>query len=104
MFNNQNSVQLQLPAPELKATMTGVQVTIGTLIASPDKIIFDNQGTVSIAITMSSLGTSLVWKTFPAGEALVLDDDLAAFPIGTVFYGTGASGDFSIAYTYTKGY
>jgi len=105
MYNiNNNSVQLQLPAPELLATMTGAQVTIGTLIANPCKIIFDNQGSASVAITMSSLGTSETWKTFPAGEALVLDNDLEAFPVGTVFYGTGASGDFSIAYTYIKAY
>lgn len=99
---NNNSVQLQLPAPELSAVMTGSQVTIGTLIANPCKIIFDNMGSASVAITMSSLGTNQTWKTFPAGEALVLDNDLEAFPQGTVFYGTGASGTFSISYTYIK--
>lgn len=105
MYNiNNNSVQLQLPAPELLETMTGVQVTIGTLIANPCKIIFDNMGTVPVAITMSSLGTSQTWKTFPGGEALILDNDLEAFPQGTVFYGTGASGDFSISYTYIKAF
>jgi len=103
MFNQINNVvQLQLPAPELSAVMTGSQVTIGTLIANPCKIIFDNQGSVAIAITMSSLGTSQVWHTFPAGEAIILDNDLEAFPQGTVFYGTGASGTFSISYTYIK--
>ena len=103
MFNLFNNVpQLQLPAPELLATMTGSQVIIGQLIANPSKIIFDNQGTVPIAITMSSLGTSEVWHTFPGGEALVLDNDLLAFPAGTIFYGTGASGNFSISYTYIK--
>jgi hypothetical protein len=105
MYNiNNNSVQLQLPAPELSAVMTGVQVTIGTLIANPCKIIFDNQGTVPVAITMSSLGTSQVWHTFPGGEAIILDNDLEAFPQGTVFYGTGASGTFSISYTYIKAF
>ena len=104
-FNiNNNSVQLQLPAPELKETMTGVQVTLGTLIANPCKIIFDNMGTVAVEITMSSLGVGEVWKTFPGGEALVLDNDLEAFPAGTTFYATGASGDFSIAYTYIKAF
>lgn len=103
MFNiNNNSVQLQLPAPELSAVMTGSQVTIGTLIANPCKIIFDNMGTVSVAITMSSLGTSQIWKTFPGGEAIILDNDLEAFPSGTTFYGTGASGTFAISYTYIK--
>ena len=39
MYNiNNNSVQLQLPAPELTQAMTGSQVTIGTLIANPCKI------------------------------------------------------------------
>ena len=105
MYNiNNNTVQVQLPAPELAATMTGSQVVIGTLIANPCKIIFDNQGLSSVAITMSSLGTNQTWRTFPAGEALVLDNDLEAFPLGTVFYGTGASGTFSISYTYIKAY
>jgi len=105
MYNiNNNSVQLQLPAPELTQAMTGSQVTIGTLIANPCKIIFDNQSTASIAVTMSSLGTSQTWRTFPAGEALVLDNDLEAFPAGTIFYATGTNGtgNFSISYTYIK--
>lgn len=106
-FNiNNNSVQLQLPAPELLAEMsTDSQVTIGALIANPCKIIFDNQGANPIALTMSSLGTGETWKTFPAGEAIILDNDLEAFPQGTVFYGTGTTGDyFSIAYTYIKAF
>lgn len=104
-FNpNNNSVQLQLPGEELMATMTGSQVTIGTLIANPCKIIFDNLSTSAVAITMSSLGTNKTWKTFPGGEALVLDNDLEAFPAGTTFYGTGADGNFSISYTYIKAF
>lgn len=103
MFNLVNNVpQLQLPAAELLATMTGSQVTVGTLIANPCKIIFDNQGMVPIQLTMSSLGTSEVWHTFPGGEAIILDNDLQAFPGGTTFYATGASGNFSISYTYIK--
>lgn len=107
MYNiNNNVVQLQLPAPELLVAMTGSQVTIGALIANPCKIIFDNQSTAPVALTMSSLGTSQTWHTFPAGEAIILDNDLEAFPQGTVFYGTGtnATGNFSISYTYIKGY
>lgn len=105
MYNiNNTPAQIQSLAPELSATMTGVQVAIGTLIASPCKIIFDNQGTVSVAITTNHLGTGETWRTFPAGEALILDNDLEAFPAGTIFYGTGASGTFSISYTYIKGY
>jgi hypothetical protein len=101
---NNNSVQLQLPAPELLATMNGGLVTIGALIANPCKIIFDNQGTVPIELSMSSLGVSLVWHTFPAGQSIILDNDLEAFPQGTVFYGKGASGTFSISYTYIKAF
>lgn len=95
---------MQLPAPELSAVMTGSQVTIGSLIANPCKIIFDNQGTAPIAITMSSLAPGQIWHTFPGGEAIILDNDLEAFPEGTVFYGTGASGTFSISYTYIKAF
>jgi hypothetical protein len=92
---------------ELAATMTGSWVTIGTLPQNPVQIIFDNQGTAAVAI--STNGGTNTWRTFPAGEALVLDmrgnHGIAAnytFPIGTVFSGNGASGTFSISYTYAK--
>jgi hypothetical protein len=98
------AVQQQLLAPELAAVMTGAQVPIGTLLAAPAKIIFDNQGLVPIAITTNILGTGNTWHTFPGGEAIILDNDLQAFPVGTIFYGTGASGTFSISYTYIKVY
>lgn len=100
-----NNSQRAVPAPELIATMTGVDVLIGTLIASPTIIIFDNQGAASITITINDVE----WKTFPAGEALVLDmrgnHGIApnyTFDTGTTFTGNGASGDFSIAYLYAK--
>jgi len=102
-----NNSQRAVTAPELLATMTGVAVTIGTLIANPTIIIFDNQGTVSTAI--STDGGATTWRTFPAGEALTLDMRAAhglasnyTFDIGTVFTGTGASGNFSISYLYAK--
>lgn len=93
-----------LPAPELIATMTGGSVLIGTLLQTPVKLILDNLGTVPVVIfTSFDRGTSKIqWKTFAAGGALVLDDDLWAFPKGISFYGVGASGDFSVAYTYIK--
>lgn len=96
--------QLSLPAPELIETMTGSDVLIGTLLHTPVKLIFDNQGTVSVILSISFDGGSskIQWHTFPAGEAIILDDDLSAFPKGTMFYGNGASGDFSISYTYLK--
>lgn len=100
-----NLSQRAVAAPELLAAMTGSFVKIGSLIANPTIIIFDNQSTVSIAISLD--GGTTTWKTFPAGEALVLDMRAAhgiaanyTFDIGTTFYGNGASGNFSIAYLY----
>lgn len=94
-------------AEELLETMTGAAVTIGTLQFNPVIIIFDNQGTVPVAISVD--GGTTTWKTFPGGEAIVLDLRAAAgiasnytFDKGTTFTGTGASGDFSIAYTYAR--
>jgi hypothetical protein len=87
--------------------MTGSKVLIGSLIASPAIIIFDNQGTVPVAIFVNSDSTA--WRTFPGGEALVLDlraaHGIAAnftFPQGTSFSGNGASGTFSISYIYAQ--
>lgn len=94
-------------ATELLATMTGSAVLIGTLTANPVIIIFDNQGTVPVAISLSATGPT--WKTFKAGQALVLDLRAAhgfapnyTFDIGTSFYGNGASGNFSISYIYAN--
>jgi len=86
-------------APELSAVMTGSFTSIGTLLETPDKIIFDNHGTVDVAISVD--GGTTTWKTFSAGEALVLDK-IEAWPFqkGTVFYGNGASGTFRISYIY----
>lgn len=95
--------QQMLPAPELIAAMTGAPATIGTLLYSPVKIIFDNQSTspVVLSVNVGGSGSLVQWKTFSAGEALVLDDDMYTFPIGTVFSGNGAAaGNFSISYTY----
>jgi hypothetical protein len=92
---------------ELTASMTGSFVQIGTLLFNPVIIMFDNQGTVPVAISVD--GGATTWKTFPGGEAIVLDLRAGSgiapnftFDIGTTFYGNGASGDFSISYTYAK--
>lgn len=92
-------------AAELSAVMTGAAVKIGTLTQSPVQIIFDNQGTVSVAISVD--GGTTTWRTFPGGEALVLDmrgnHGIApnfTMDVGTTFTGTGASGTFSISYLY----
>lgn len=92
-------------APELTASMTGSFTSIGTLNFNPVIIIFDNQGTVPVAI--STDGGTTTWHTFPAGEAIVLDLRAAhgmapngTFKVGTAFSGNGASGTFSISYIY----
>lgn len=84
-------------APELAAAMTGSFTSIGTLLEPPVIIIFDNQGTVPVAI--STDGGDTTWRTFPGGEALVLDlrgnHGIASnftFSRGTTFFGNGASG------------
>lgn len=103
-INNSQRAQF---ASELTATMTGSFTTIGTLTNNPVIIIFDNQGTVGVAISVD--GGTTTWRTFPAGEALVLDLRAAhglapnyTFDIGTTFSGNGASGTFSISYIYAK--
>lgn len=100
-----NISQFAICGAELAATMSGSWIPIGTLLHPPVQLIFDNQGTAAIAI--STDGGTTTWRTFPGGEALVLDmrgnHGKAAnftFPIGTVFSGNGASGVFSISYTY----
>jgi hypothetical protein len=99
-----NSQRAGFPS-ELSAEMTGSFVTIGTLTANPVIIIFDNQGTDSVAISIN--GGATTWRTFPGGEAIVLDLRAAngvapnyTFDIGTTFSGNGASGTFSISYIY----
>src|ERR1700684_1886258 len=85
---------------ELSAAMTGVPVKIGTLAQSPVQIIFDNQGTAPVSISVD--GGTTTWRTFPAGEAIILDmrgnHGIApnfTMDVGTTFTGTGASGTFS---------
>ena len=102
-----NNSQICLTAPELAATMSGSFVTIGTLDFEPVIMIFDNQGTASVAI--STDGGATTWRTFPSGEALVLDlrgnHGIAGnftFRVGTVFSGNGASGTFSISSVYAQ--
>jgi len=97
-WNNQAS----LPGTELSAVMNGTNVLIGTLPFNPCKLILDNQGTVAVALYINGTAAPNLWRTFTPGEALVLDQDLTAFPKGTRFYGNGASGTFSVSYTYNK--
>jgi hypothetical protein len=105
-INNSENCQF---GTEFSATMNGSAVLIGTLPVSPVQIIFDNQGTASVAIYVNGTSAPLLWRTFPAGEALVLDlrgnHGIAQNfcpAAGTTFYGIGASGVFSISYTYAQ--
>lgn len=101
-----NNSQRAVPATELIAAMTGANTLIGTLSECPVIIIFDNQSTSAVVISIDSVS----WKTFPANEALVLDLRAASgvapnftFDAGTSFFGNGAAtGSFSISYLYAK--
>lgn len=97
--------QLMLPAEELIEAMTGSSVLIGELLHPPVKLIFDNQSADEVVISISyDGGSSLIqWHTFPAGEAIIIDDDLYTLSKGARIYGNGAaSGNFSISYFYMK--
>ncbi len=99
-----NNSQRAVAAPELITAMTGSNALIGTLIENPTIIVLDNQSTTSVVLSINLVQ----WKTFSAGEALVLDlraaHGLAAnytFGIGDSFFGNGAAnGNFSISYLY----
>lgn len=97
---------IALPAPELTTAMTGSNVLIGKLAYNPTIIIFDNQSTTSVVLTINDVQ----WKTFTGGEAIVLDMRAAhgnarnySFQVGDSFFGNGAAnGNFSISYLYAK--
>ena len=104
-----NNSQVALFGTELSATMTGSNVQIGVLPVNPAILIFDNQGTVAVQIFVNGTAGANLWRTFAAGEALVLDlraqHGLAPNftpVIGTTFIGNGASGTFSISYVYAE--
>jgi hypothetical protein len=96
-----NSQRAQFPNEAL-VTMTGAFTLVTTLLYNPVIIIFDNQSTVPVALSIDGVNT---WKTFSAGEALILDLRAASgiapnftIDVGTSFFGNGASGNFSISY------
>jgi hypothetical protein len=60
---------------ELSAVMNGTNVQIGVLPVNPVIMIFDNQGASPVAIYVDGV-------------------------VGMTFFGNGASGTFSISYTY----
>jgi len=101
-----NNSQRALPATELSVAMTGSNVLIGTLLESPVIIIMDNQSTTSVALSINNV----LWKTFSAGQNLILDmrgnHGIApnfTFQVGDSFFGNGAAnGSFLISYLYAK--
>lgn len=107
-----NTSRVALTGSELTSALTtSTWVTLGTLPQSPAIIIFDNQSTASVSISTDA-GTT-TWRTFPAGEALVLDlrgnhgiADNFGFRVGTTFsaMGTTATGSFSISYIYAESF
>ena len=81
---------------------------VGTLLFNPTMIIFDNQGTLPVNLSVNSTSTC---KTFTAGEVFVLDmsaNNAAAkdyfFNVGQAFYvgGSVGTGSFKISYLYRK--
>lgn len=104
-----NNSQVCLFGTELSAAMTGSTVLIGTLPQSPVMLVFDNQGTASVSIYVNGTAPANLWRTFPGGEAIILDmrANIGLAPnftpsVGTTFFGNGASGTFSISYTYAQ--
>ena len=109
MSNCNLSQQAGWPNELSAAMLTATVVKIGTFLYNPVQIVFDNQSTASVAISVDDATGTNVWHTFPAGEGIVLDmrgnHGLAAnftARIGTTFYGAGTTGtgNFSISYTY----
>lgn len=98
---------LMLPAPELIAAMTGSDVNLGSLLHTPVKLIMSNLSNANVTLSISTNGGAsyISWHTFQASEGIILDDDLWAFPKGTVFSANGAgTGSFSVSYTYINGW
>lgn len=87
---------------------TGVAQNLGTpLTYAAVQMVIDNQSTVSVQFVVDGA----VWKTFPAGEALVLDlrGNAAHAPTFTAdahtqfqVIATGGTGLFSLAITYAR--
>ena len=98
-------------AAELTYDSTGGDSTfqsMGTLTENPIMLIFDNQSSVAIAITNDITKT---WRTFPAGEGLVLDlranhglPSEFSFKKTTELFASSAvgTGNFSISYIYAR--
>lgn len=103
--NNSQRCQFETERSRASTTFTGSYLNIGSaLTKNPVIIIFDNQTDVDVPLSIDGTNT---WKTFSAGEALVLDlranHGIAAnftFDIGTQFQtnaAVGTTGSFRIS-------
>lgn len=98
------------PDPERSVTgpFTGTAQNLGAVLTeNPIIVVLDNQATVSVALYMDAV----LFKTFAASEALVLDmrgnNGLAAtytFPLGAQFsvIATGGTGSFYMSILYAR--
>lgn len=92
----------------IAAPFTGISQNVGTqLTHSPIIAIFDNQSDVSATLSINDVS----WKTFVAGEALVLDlranhgyAPTFVIDADTQFslVGSGGTGQFSISLIYAR--
>lgn len=99
-------------APDTQRTVTGaftgVPQNLGTpLTINPIIAIFDNQSTIAVDVSFGGI----LWKTFSAGEALVLDmrgnsgsAPSYTFDVGTQFTvtATGGIGSFRLSILYAR--
>ena len=98
--------------PERLQAVTGSATAFGAPLANnPVIMVFDNQSDGNAIIGyLNDSGAQTNWKTFEAGEALVLDmranhgtASTFTFPINTQFYLTGSgAGNFSLAIIYAR--
>lgn len=90
-------------------SFTGSSLNIGsTLTVNPVNMVFDNTSDVTVSIFIDGIQ----WKTFVAGECLVLDcrgnsgqSENFTFPLGSQFStnaSAGTTGFFSIAILYAR--
>lgn len=111
MSNDQNQAQRAVFDTErtVSAPFSGTFQTLGSpLTHNPVIIIFDNQSSVAVALSVDGVNT---WKTFTSGEAMLLDmrSNRGSAPTytidkGTQFFALGSAGTglFSIAILYAK--
>lgn len=88
------------------APFSGSTQTLGSILAvNPILMVFDNESTVAVQVYVNSI----LWKTFAAGSALVLDmkanHGIAStwtFPLNTQFniVATGGTGSFNLSILY----